>query len=128
MSRACTPAEFEQICDQWARAYQPITGREQEAWLSDWDRVIEPISYLKLVSQKSGFALHEILLMRCRVVNPTHLAFTKGDFAQLWKARLAYDLEAAHTTEDTEQGFDFRFAALNASGAYVPGRIEVFRL
>jgi hypothetical protein len=127
VSSSLTPLEYGLRLLQWHRVFTPITGREQDAWQGDWSHGLSELPYMRLLKKGYGFQLDRLLTFRCQMnFTGSNLEIVKADLERVW-GELSNDLEAFHTFGDTDEGFEFFFAALNAKNCYITGMMNVVR-
>ncbi len=126
MSKRCNLAELDKVKEQWGRAYQPASIREQQAWEHDFANAYGDVSYLQVSTTSSGNNIHNMLTVRVMMgVEGSNFEGIQMDIEKVWSSDLAQGLSAHHAFLNTREGFDFQFLALNALNVYISGTVTV---
>ena len=106
----------------------PIVGRDQDAWEDDWVESMDELPYLRILKKERSFQLDRLIGIRVQMnYIGANLNMVKGDMERVWNDALAEGLESYHTISDSEDGFDFQFAALPKKSEYITGVISVLQ-
>ena len=128
MSKLVRGSEFILAMHQWTRVFMPIVGRDQDAWENDWVEVLSELPYLRVLKRDRSFQLDRMIGLRLQMnYLGANMKMVKDDMERVWKEELAADMDGFHTITDTEEGFEFQFAALPKKGEYISGLITVLQ-
>jgi hypothetical protein len=128
LSKLVRGSDFLLVMQQWTRVYMPIVGREQDAWEDDWVHGLDELPYLRILKKERSFQLDRLLSLRVQMnYIGANLKMVKDDMERVWTDDIAIEMDSYHTISDTEEGFDFMFAALPKKAEYISGVITVLQ-
>jgi hypothetical protein len=128
LSKLVRGSDFLLVMHQWTRVFMPIVGREQDAWEDDWIHGLDELPYLRILKKERSYQLDRLIGLRVQMnYIGANLQMVKDDMQRVWNDDIAIEMDSYHTISDTEEGFDFMFAALPKKAEYITGVITVLQ-
>jgi hypothetical protein len=128
VSKLVRGSEFILVMQQWTRVFMPIVGRDQDAWEDDWVAALDELPYLRILKKERSFQLDRLIGLRLQMnYIGANMKMVRDDMERVWNDSLSLELESYHTLTETDDGFEFQFAALPKKQEYITGLVSVLQ-
>jgi hypothetical protein len=128
LSKLVRGSDFLLVMHQWTRVFMPIVGREQDAWEDDWIHGLVELPYLRILKKGRSYQLDRLIDLRVQMnYIGANMQMVKDDMERVWAEQIALEMDSYHTITDTEEGFEFQFAALPKKAEYISGVVTVLQ-
>jgi hypothetical protein len=112
--------------ETWLRLHRPMATRELDAVLGAWKHAIGELSYLRLLGTSVHYGTDHLITLHCKAKMPlVHRELIQADLERIWTEEVSDGLACGHAFQNTAEGFEMHFIALNSLNVTLSGQIVV---